>query len=85
MNPYEIVIHHVQRNGICVVFNLLRESVSHQLLKLYPDIAFAPDDIQVLIETPEKAISGLVNHATWQVAIEQEQANKDWPGYGARR
>jgi hypothetical protein len=56
----------------------------HQLLKLYPDIAFAPDDIQVLIETPEN-ISGLVNHATWQVAIEQEQANKDWPGYGARR
>jgi hypothetical protein len=36
----------------------------HQLLKLYPDIAFAPDDIQVLIETPEKTFAEYVTHAT---------------------
>jgi hypothetical protein len=35
----------------------------HQLLKLYPNFAFAPDDIDVLIETPEKAFAEYVAHA----------------------
>ena len=35
----------------------------HQLLKLYPDFAFAPDDIHVLIETPEKTFAEYVAHA----------------------
>src|SRR5712672_2436723 len=34
-----------------------------QLLKLYPNFAFAPDDIHVLIETPEKAFAEYVAHA----------------------
>jgi hypothetical protein len=35
-----------------------------QLLTLYPNLAFAPDDIQVLIETPEKTFAEYVTHAT---------------------
>jgi len=35
-----------------------------QLLTLYPNLAFAPDDIQVLIETPEKTLAEYVTHAT---------------------
>jgi uncharacterized protein len=35
----------------------------HQLLKLYPDFKFAPDDIAVLIETPEKTFAEYVAHA----------------------
>jgi ketosteroid isomerase-like protein len=35
----------------------------HQLLKLYPDFAFAPDDIHVLIETPGKTFAEYVAHA----------------------
>src|SRR6188474_667012 len=34
-----------------------------QLLKLYPNFAFAPDDIRVLIETPEKTFAEYVAHA----------------------
>jgi len=34
-----------------------------QLLKLYPDFAFAPDDIHILIETPEKTFAEYVAHA----------------------
>ena len=34
-----------------------------QLLKLYPDFAFAPDDIDVLIETPEKTFAEYMAHA----------------------
>ena len=34
-----------------------------QLLNLYPNFAFAPDDIHVLIETPEKAFAEYVAHA----------------------
>src|SRR5258705_7489255 len=34
-----------------------------QLLKLYPDCAFAPDDIHILIETPEKTFAEYVAHA----------------------
>jgi hypothetical protein len=34
-----------------------------QLLKLYPNFAFAPDDIQILIETPEKTFAEYVAHA----------------------
>ena len=35
----------------------------HQLLKLYPNFAFAPEDIHVLIETPEKTFAEYVAHA----------------------
>ena len=34
-----------------------------QLLKLYPNFTFAPDDIDVLIETPEKTFAEYVAHA----------------------
>jgi hypothetical protein len=34
-----------------------------QLLKLYPNFKFAPNDIDVLIETPEKAFAEYVAHA----------------------
>ena len=34
-----------------------------QLLKLYSNFAFAPDDIHVLIETPEKTFAEYVAHA----------------------
>ena len=33
-----------------------------QLLKLYPNFAFAPDDIRILIETPEKTFAEYVAH-----------------------
>ena len=35
----------------------------HQLLKLYPNFAFAPDDIRILIETPEKTFAEYLVHA----------------------
>src|SRR5436190_17930443 len=35
----------------------------HQLLKLYPNFAFAPDDTRILIETPEKTFAEYVAHA----------------------
>jgi hypothetical protein len=34
-----------------------------QLLKLYPNFAFAPEDIHILIETPEKTFAEYVAHA----------------------
>src|SRR5258708_13224030 len=34
----------------------------HQLRKLYPDIAFAPNDINVFIETPDKTFAEYVTH-----------------------
>jgi hypothetical protein len=34
-----------------------------QLLKLYPDFAFAPDDTRILIETPEKTFAEYEAHA----------------------
>lgn len=34
-----------------------------QLLTLYPDFSFAPGDIQILIETPEKTFAEYVAHA----------------------
>src|SRR6476646_5761148 len=34
----------------------------HQLLKLYPNFAFGPDDTRVLIETPEKTFAEYVGH-----------------------
>ena len=34
----------------------------HHLLKLYPNFAFAADDIHVLIETPEKTFAEYVGH-----------------------
>jgi len=35
----------------------------HQLLKLYPNFAFAPEDVHVLIETPEKTFAEYAVHA----------------------
>ena len=35
----------------------------HKLLELYPDFAFAPDEVRVLIETPEKTFAEYVAHA----------------------
>ena len=35
----------------------------HQLLKLYPDFTFAPDDTRILIETPEKTFAEYEAHA----------------------
>jgi len=34
----------------------------NQLLKLYPNFAFAPDDIRILIETPDKTFAEYVAH-----------------------
>src|SRR4029077_20713107 len=34
-----------------------------QLLTLYPNFAFAPDDIRILIETPEKTFAEYIAHA----------------------
>jgi len=34
-----------------------------QLLRLYPNFAFAPNDIRILIETPEKTFAEYVAHA----------------------
>jgi hypothetical protein len=34
-----------------------------QLLKIYPNFAFAPTDIHILIETPEKTFAEYVAHA----------------------
>ena len=35
-----------------------------QLRKLYPDVAFAPNDTRVLIETPDKTLAEYVTHMT---------------------
>jgi len=35
-----------------------------QLRNLYPDVAFAPSDTTVLIETPDKILAEYVTHAT---------------------
>ena len=35
-----------------------------QLRKLYPDVAFAPNDTTVLIETPDKTFAEYVTHMT---------------------
>ena len=35
-----------------------------QLRKLYPDVAFAPNDTNVLIETPDKTLAEYVTHMT---------------------
>ena len=35
----------------------------HQLLTLYPNFAFEPDDIHILIETPKKTFAEYVAHA----------------------
>ena len=35
----------------------------HQLLELYPNFAFAPDDIHILIETPKKTFAEYVARA----------------------
>jgi len=35
----------------------------NQLLKLYPNFAFSPNDVHILIETPEKTFAEYVAHA----------------------
>jgi GNAT superfamily N-acetyltransferase len=35
----------------------------NRLLELYPDFAFAPDEVRVLIETPERTFAEYVAHA----------------------
>jgi hypothetical protein len=35
----------------------------HNLLALYPNFSFAPDEIRILIETPEKTFAEYVAHA----------------------
>ncbi len=35
----------------------------HQLLNLYPNFAFARDEVSILIETPEKTFAEYVAHA----------------------
>src|SRR4029077_14111644 len=35
----------------------------HRLLELYPNFAFAPADIHILIETPERTFAEYVAHA----------------------
>jgi len=37
--------------------------VLHQLLNLYPNFAFARDEVAILIETPEKTFAEYVAHA----------------------
>jgi uncharacterized protein len=34
----------------------------HQLLKLYPNFAFGPDETRILIDTPEKTLAEYVGH-----------------------
>ena len=34
----------------------------HKLLEIYPNFAFAPDDIRILIATPEKTLAEYVAH-----------------------
>ena len=50
-----------------------------QLLKLYPNFVFAPDDIHVLIETPEKAFAEYVAHA--RAAATGRMAHHLFTGY----
>jgi hypothetical protein len=45
---------HVGRGGIA--------GLIHQLLKLYPNFAFGPDDTRILIDTPEKTLAEYVGH-----------------------
>jgi uncharacterized protein len=35
----------------------------HNLLKIYPDFAFTPDETRILIETPEKTVAEYEAHA----------------------
>ena len=54
-----------------------------QLLKLYPNFAFAPDDIRVLIETPEKTFAEYVVHAGAPLQPDERSINcslgTSWP------
>ena len=51
-----------QHFAVCVRNRGYRASL--ELRKLYPDIAFAPNDINVFIETPEKTFAEYVTHMT---------------------
>jgi hypothetical protein len=41
----------------------VRSAVLHRLLNLYPNFAFARDEVSILIETPEKTFAEHVAHA----------------------
>src|SRR5882672_2499750 len=51
----------------------------NQLLKLYPNFAFAPDDIDILIETPEKTFAEYVAHA--RAAVTERTVHHLFTGY----
>ncbi len=51
----------------------------HKLLELYPDFAFAADDIHILIETPEKTFAEYVAHA--RAAMTGRTAHHLFTGY----
>ncbi len=49
------------------VLELRRSAIAaclRQLRNLYPDVAFAPNDTTVLIETPDKTLAEYVTHMT---------------------
>jgi ketosteroid isomerase-like protein len=51
----------------------------NQLLKLYPNFAFAPEDIHILIETPEKTLAEYEAHA--RTAATGRTLHSLWTGY----
>src|SRR6478736_6328492 len=50
-----------------------------QLLKLYPNFAFAPDETRILIETPEKTFAEYVGHG--RAAATGRNAHHLFTGY----
>ena len=51
----------------------------HRLLELYPNFAFAPNDIHILIETPEKTFAEYVAHA--RAAVTGRTLHQLFTGY----
>jgi uncharacterized protein len=51
----------------------------HQLLNLYPNFAFARDEVRILIETPEKTFAEYVAHA--RAAATGRTVNHLFTGY----
>jgi hypothetical protein len=62
--PAQWILQHLQkRDGI----EASRREIAaclRQLRNLYPDVAFAPNDTTVLIETPDKTLAEYVTHMT---------------------
>ena len=56
MRSLGVEAHHSGRRDIAAFL--------HQFVKLYPDVAFAPGDIRILIETPDKSLAEYVTHVT---------------------